>query len=240
VVAPGLHNYVLALTSTDGGTTWTHKVVAGSVSNPQEVDLALEGGQAHVVWYQVADSNWEVFYNHSTDGGLTWAAEERLTNDDPVTPYNSYDPAVAVADGTVHVVWADDRNGAFQLFHRRRGMEGTDWTPPVALTPYLPDGGAWHPDLVTTEEGLQLVWEDYRDGNAEIYTMESTDGGLSWGPVTRLTDANGYSVRPQAAALGQTTYFVWQDNRSGKWEVYFTKDRFRVYLPAVMSSLGKE
>jgi hypothetical protein len=240
IVAPGLHSFVLSLTSTDGGVTWTHKVVAGPVSNPQEVDLALEGGQAHVVWYQVADSNWEVFYNHSTDGGLTWVGAERLTNDDPITPYNSYDPTVAVADGAVHVVWADDRNGAFQLFYRRRGMEGIDWASPVALTPYLPDGGAWRPDLVATEDGLRLVWEDYRDGNAEIYTMVSTDGGLSWGAATRLTDADGYSVYPRAAALGETAYFVWQDNRSGAWEVYCTKDRFRLYLPAVMSSLGDE
>jgi hypothetical protein len=56
---------------------------------------------------------------------------------------------------------------------------------------------------------------------------------LPW-PATRLTQADGYSVRPQAAAFGQAAYLVWQDNRSGKGEVYFTKDRFRLYLPVVM------
>ena len=147
-------------------------------------------------------------------------------------------------------------------------IRDSDWTTPVALTPYQPDGGAWHPDLVATDDGLRLVWEDYRDGNAEIYTMNSTNGGeicageqrgrgaeeraslprslapallcSEWGAATRLTEAEGYSVLPQAAVFGQTAYFVWQDNRSSEWEVYFTKDRFRVYLPAVTSSLGKE
>ena len=92
----------------------------------------------------------------------------------------------------------------------------------------------WRPDLVATEDGLRLVWEDYRDGNAEIYAMKSSEGGRNWEPATRLTEAAGYSIHPQAAASGQTAYVVWQDNRNSKWEVYFTKDRFSLYLPAVM------
>ncbi|MBS4053224.1 MAG: exo-alpha-sialidase [Thermaerobacter sp.] len=55
----------------------------------------------------------------------------------------------------------------------------------------------------------------------EIYHMRSLDGGLTWSPATRLTDAPGGSQRPSVAISGEHVVVAWFDYRHGESEVYF-------------------
>jgi hypothetical protein len=144
----------------------------------------------------------------------------RLTSD----VYNSYDPSIAAADGQVHLVWADDRSGTFQVYYRHSTDGGRTWTRDVPLTPATPDGGSWHPSLVVAGQRLTLAWEDYRDGNAEVYARESLDGGVTWSADRRVTAAAAYSIYPRLTADGTLTHGVWQDNRDGNWEIYFAEE----------------
>ena len=66
------------------------------------------------------------------------------------------------------------------------------------------------------EKGVILVWQDNRTGNDEIYLRKSSDGGITFGNATNLSDNVGNSQSPQIQALGNITFVVWQDNST--WE----------------------
>jgi aldose sugar dehydrogenase len=68
-----------------------------------------------------------------------------------------------------------------------------------------------------------LVWQDNSTGNDEIYLKKSIDGGITFGNATNLSDDVGSSQFPQIAALGNTTFVVWQDNSTGNDEIYLKK-----------------
>ena len=42
--------------------------------------VASSGNDVHVVWYDSRDGNYEIYYKRSTDGGISWEADTRLTN----------------------------------------------------------------------------------------------------------------------------------------------------------------
>jgi hypothetical protein len=82
--------------------------------------------------------------------------------------------------------------------------------------------GAWHVDMAVSGDSILVAWEDYRDGNGEIYGRMSADGGASWGEEMRLTSARGFSACPQVTAHAGKFHLVWQDDRDGNFEVYYT------------------
>ncbi len=51
--------------------------------------LAAEGNNLHVVWWDGRDLDREIYYNRSTDNGLTWQSDTRLTNADSWSEYPS-------------------------------------------------------------------------------------------------------------------------------------------------------
>ena len=44
-------------------------------------NIAAAGNVVHVVWTDERDGNWEVYYKRSTDGGLHWDPDYRITDD---------------------------------------------------------------------------------------------------------------------------------------------------------------
>jgi len=51
----------------------------------------------------------------------------------------------------------------------------------------------------------------------------TTNGGLNWGPDTRLTNNSAYSGDPSITVSGQVVHVVWQDNRDGNDELYYKR-----------------
>jgi hypothetical protein len=43
--------------------------------------IATSGNYVHIVWIDKRDGNTEIYYKCSTDGGINWQADVRLTND---------------------------------------------------------------------------------------------------------------------------------------------------------------
>ena len=68
----------------------------------------------HAVWHDDSkDSNYEIFYKRSTNGGEDWTTK-RLTND----PEYSDDPAISVdSNSNIHVIWADEITGNIEIYY---------------------------------------------------------------------------------------------------------------------------
>ena len=57
----------------------------------------------------------DIYYNCSTDGGVSWGADTELSNGNGA----SYLSSVAVSGPVVHVVWMDTRDGATEIYYKR-------------------------------------------------------------------------------------------------------------------------
>jgi hypothetical protein len=177
-------------------------------------------GYVHVVWYDKATGNNEVYYKKSTDGGSTWSKSTRFTLSE-----DSRDPDIAIdSGGNLYVVWARLIDGHFEIYYRGSTDEGTTWLAGRRLT--WNSGDSMTPVIAVDSNGNpHLAWYDYTPGNYEIYYRKSTDGGASWLASTRLTwtSANSYELAI-ANDLSDNPHVVWyEDTPAGNYEIYYKR-----------------
>lgn len=202
--------------STDGGTTWGADIrLTNDFALSELPSISVSGLALHVVWNDYRDTNYEIYYKRSTDGGITWEADMQLTSD----PANSVYPAIAVSDSVVHAVWFDDRDGNDEIYYKRSTDGGKNWEADTRLTnsSYL----SWVPSVSVSNSDVHVVWTDDRDGNDETYYKRSTDGGITWEQDTRLTNNSANSWNPSISVAGKFLHLVWWDDRDGNAEIYY-------------------
>ena len=161
--------------------------------------------------------NAEIYYKRSTDGGTSWGADTRLTNN---SAYSSW-PSVSVSGSVVHVVWVDSRDGNGETYYKRSTDGGISWGTDTRLTnntapSYTPSGAA-------SGQVVHVVWNDNHEGNEEIYYIRSTDGGVSWGTETRLTNNSAQSGSASVSVSVSSVHVVWTDLRDGNYEIYYKR-----------------
>jgi hypothetical protein len=71
------------------------------------------------VWEDYRDGS-EIYYKYSSDGGLNWVEDIRLTDAGSFSMY----PSVSVSDSVVHVLWEDFRDGAGAEIYYKRNPTG--------------------------------------------------------------------------------------------------------------------
>ena len=204
--------------STNAGESWGADLrLTNNTAWSKRPSVTVSNLDVHIVWYDERDGNNEIYYKRSTDGGISWGADTRLTND----PSDALYPSVSVSGSVVHVVWEDNRDGSYEIYYKRSSDTGvsletdTQWTNMNAWTEY--------PSVTVSGSVVHVVWEDERNGNYEIYYKRSIDDGLSWEIDTRLTNNTARSNRPSVTVSGSVVLAVWVDERDGNEEIYFKR-----------------
>jgi hypothetical protein len=153
--------------STDVGATWTTaQGLAWRTASPTRPDLvAGPSGSIHLVGCDNTPGNNEVFYKKSTNGGITWPINRRLTWDADI----SHPPAIALdSSANLHVVWTDFTPGNEEIYYKKSTDGGLNWTANRRLT--WTSGGSMLPDITVDSSGVcHVVWVDTLPGNYEVY-----------------------------------------------------------------------
>jgi hypothetical protein len=182
--------------------------------------IAASGNNIHIVWsdYRVPNSNEQIFYKRSTDGGLSWGPDVQLTSIQSSAVY----PTIAAFGSVLHVVWHDHRTGGAKIFYKRSMDNGNTWGPDVQLS-FGTSSASERPSLAILGQDIHVVWQDNRDGNYEIYYSHSSNGGTSWQTESRITTNAGNSLYPSVYAPGQYVHVAWSDDRDGNKEIYYKR-----------------
>jgi len=208
--------------SSDSGTTWDadFRLAFNSRSSTLPA-VASSDSMVHVVWMDYRDGNYEIYYKRSTDSGISWAPDERLTIDTALSQY----PSVCSSGPEVHLVWFDSKAGTPEVFYRRSTDEGASWQPDTLLT--VPPDTAAYPCISASGETVCVVWHDFRDGfpNSEVYFKRSTNAGLTWFSDSRLTFSTGVSQCPSLFVSGSNIHVAWEDRRTGNSEVFYKRSQ---------------
>jgi hypothetical protein len=204
--------------STDGGAIWAKSQrLTWTPGHSFEPAMAVSpSGNLHVVWEDQSPGNYEIYHKKSTDGGATWATNQRLSWNSGL----SYEPAIAVdPSGNPHVAWVDGTDG-WEVYYKNSTDGGATWAASQKLS--RTSGGSYAPAMAADSAGnIHVFWSDDTPGNYEIYYMKCLDGKPVWAKSRRLTSNSGESWWPAAAVdSGGNLYMAWHDDTPGNHEVY--------------------
>jgi hypothetical protein len=182
--------------------------------------IASAGEYLHIVFNDQRDGNEEIYYKHSSDKGLTWGQDIRISYNQS----NSFGPSIASEDSTVIIFWYDDRDSNNEIYYRRSSNNGTTWGIETRFT--YSNSYSINSSAAISGSNVSVAWEDGRNGHSEIYYKSSFDGGLSWSSDLRLTynQIHVVSAHPTIARAGSEIVIAWTDNRDNESdEIYFKR-----------------
>ena len=214
--------------SEDLGESWFPSAIKvnqgeGNVWNP---DLYCNELGVFVVWEDDRDGeleNHQIYFNRSTDKGRTFAPDDTLLEVDPDGFSMSLEPKITGYGQDLFVVWYDSLNGAYDILVNTSSNAGGEFGEPQRADSDLA-GSAYsaRPQIAVGENGADIwvVWEDSRDGAADIYFARSDNGGTLFKEDERLDegddDGANDSFEPQLCAdPAGNLYAVWHDSRNG-------------------------
>jgi len=202
--------------SSDGGSTWKiEKRLTNSAGHSYFPAMAVSGANIYVAWQDDTPGNNEIYFCRSTDNGVTWQSQKRITN----TAGESGFPALAVSGAKVYVVWNDDTPGNPEIYFRRSLDSGATWKTAKRLTNNTGQSG--DADIAVSGANVYVAWQDDRPGNSEAYCRRSLDGGATWQPGKRLSNTSGESCLISLAVNGSDLYLSGTDDSEGNNEIYF-------------------
>jgi len=194
----------------------------GTCSTAGGPDIAVDShGNAYAVWSGDYYGVPGIYFSYRPAGG-TWGSSIRV-NDSGHWPSIAVDP-----NGNAYLVWSE------------RAPMGVD-----TCFSYRPAGGSWggnvrvnddaaetrrtayRPDIAVDANGsAYAVWEDWRNGEPDLYFSYRPAGG-AWDNNVRVNDdatewANLYSSI--SVSPGGDAYAVWEDRRKGdvQPDIYFS------------------
>ena len=178
------HSDIFYANSTDGGATWSTNVRVNddaTVADQNSPALAVdEQGHVYIAWEDSRNSDYDIYYTRSIDGGMTFSANQRVNDD--AGQGDQFDPAIAVGpDGTLHLAWQDGRNTiGYDIYYDRSTDGGATFSTNVQVNDETL-GDQVDPAIgVDSTGGVHVAWADNRDGLYQIYYANSSDGGASF------------------------------------------------------------
>lgn len=163
-------------------------------------------GMIYVAWVDNRQSQLNIYFARSSDGGRTWSEDVRVN------------------DGRTPLVSPTTTTYPKQYDMPRLAMEGNRGGVDFYASPSL---------AVDSQGRLYLTWVDVRDGHADIYFARSNDKGATWSRNQRINDDTGNagqydpSIAVSQSATGQPqVYIVWEDYRDGYPDVYLARSDY--------------
>jgi hypothetical protein len=206
--------------SDDGGETWSSpvRVSPANVSVQGAWPVVAPNGDLFVAWTRFASGRFSIEAARSTDGGRSFTALASPAIDlvrpedaaatsacarSALAGFIRYSPFPQLAvgpDGALHVVYSSDPDGSgtgdvVDVFYRRSTDLGQSWGPELRLNDDATLTDQFFPTLsVGAANVVTASWYDRRldPDNLLIdhFQRSSQDGGVTWGPSVRVSDAS--------------------------------------------------
>jgi TolB protein len=200
-------------------------------------------GVVYVAWEDFRNDNSDIYLATSRDGGATFSPNRRVNDDSGSAPQISPSLAIGPSD-QILVAWGDFRNSGVTLPppHSATGEEqrwevSRTGNADIYFSRSLDNGGTFSanlrlnddpaaaaqafPSLTVNAQGVVAVaWEDFRNGDPDIYLAKSGDGGATFGSNRRANDDPGHSEQYHPSlALDRTgtAYLIWTDSRNNRF-----------------------
>ena len=196
VLAPALA-LILIIIASSGSQLQNIQAAGSNLSNTPGPSagprMVISGDSVYLVWEEFTDSNLEIFFASSTDGGTTFSESVNLSN---TLDGSSNGPKIAAADDNVYVVW-QDTFPANDIFFAASTDGGATFSEPINVSN---SSASASPQLAASGDNVYLAWEDSALGNPDIFFAASTDGGATFSESINVSNTtDGFSSTAQLA-----------------------------------------
>lgn len=221
-VTAGSEYQINYMNSSDGGYTWSSsKQISSSDLAAEDASIGVDGENIHIVWDDTKTLDDEIFYRNSTDGGLSWNDERRLTLDDGNKSNGAF---LGVNGDNLHVFWIDSRDPGeawwFEIYYLRSTDGGKTWDNGtggnVGRRLTHADELSAPNDVAINGTNVHLIYSDERDGDMDIYYQMSPDNGVTWedgkgniGGEFELAESSNKLDFASIAVNGSIIHVVW-------------------------------
>ncbi|MBN2089781.1 hypothetical protein JW964_09210, partial [candidate division KSB1 bacterium] len=151
--------------------------------------IAVDGsGNFVVVWYDERNGNYDIYGQRYGSSGAKQDANF-LVNDDSGSSYQSGPEIVVDGNGIFVVVWLDERNGNYDIYGQRYSSSGAKQGTNFLVND--DSGSSWQivPKIAVDGSGnFVVVWNDYRNGNRDIYGQRYSSSGTKQGNNFLIND----------------------------------------------------
>lgn len=234
----GASTTILLTRSTDQGVTWSNPVTVSSEPSVQgSIPAVGPNGEVYVAWYGYDFSSENIYFDKSTDGGLTFGSDHVVSS----SP-NAWFPSMAVDisggtyNGNIYVTWNDARNGDDDIFLSVSSDEGNTWSAAKRINDDPIGNGRvqYWPWVAVNQNGeVDLIFYDTRNtannNIIEAYLARSTDGGQNFTNELLSTEPSPTN-QPNSdvrfgdyigidAYAGNIVIPVWTDERAGGYDM---------------------
>jgi hypothetical protein len=180
--------------------------------------LAWTGSEFGVSWTDNNDGNYEIYFARISAAGGKLDEALRVTSD----AADSFLPSLAWTGSEFGVGWYDSRDGDPEVYFARVSAAGEKIGSDLRVTGNASASYLFALSWTGSEFGAS--WEDWRDGNYEIYFARISAAGAKLGADLRVTGDASASFMPCLAWTGSEFGVSWNDGRDGGgYEIYFAR-----------------
>jgi RHS repeat-associated protein len=183
---------------------WSANVKVNTDSTTRnQADPAIatdSSSNAYAVWDDFRDgtNNQNIYYSKRSAGPGTWSTPNLKVNDGSGNT-NERNPRIAgTAAGAETAVWVDLRSSQNNIYASTLASGGSTWAANKKVT----DNTAAvkdFPDVAVGADGTSYaVWQDSRNGNADIFFSSLTSGGSTWAANVKISDDPGTTAQTRS------------------------------------------
>lgn len=146
---------------------------------------------------------------------------------------------IATSGDNVYVAWDSNKTGNREILFRASSDGGKTFDDKINISNSI-NGRSDMQDVAASGNNVYVTWCDDKTGDMEIYIRKSSDGGKTFGNTTLLKsvgtlpsnikyvpyeqpDTELIQIDTNVALSGNNTYTMWWENKTGNWEVLFTR-----------------
>ena len=205
--------------------------VSGSIDLLSSPSVSLDSsGNFVVVWRDSRNGHSDIYAQRYNSSGEAQGANFRVNDDSGSSKQDCPDIAID-AGGNFAVVWMDGRNGDWDIYAQRYMSSGAKQGMNFRVND--DNGSSWQlcPAIAADGSGnTVVVWEDYRNGDPDIYAQLFDSQGRRIGSNYRVNNESGKKkqMRPDVKLVNGHIYYTWEDTRiEGQgYDIFARVDRF--------------
>ncbi len=189
--------------------------------------IVVRNGTVYVA--MMNKKNWDIDFTEGyAINGVYRFVEPLRVNDDPSGNWH-YAPSLAVDnEKNVCIAWLDARNGNYDIYFSHGIKENGLWqfSQNVRVNDDSTNASQYTPSMVFDNGSAYIAWYDDRNKNFDIFFSTGRLENNTWKfdsniQINDIGDSN--QMHPAIAVKGEEIFAVWEDERDGTSNIYFSK-----------------
>ncbi len=197
------------------------------VSDQMYASVAMDGsGNIVIVWMDERNGNFDIYYQRYNSNGIAQGVNTKVND-----VAGTVRPSISIdGSGNFVIVWVDYRNGNSDIYYQRYNSVGTAQGVNTKANDDTGNAVQGYPSIsMDGSSNFVIVWDDYRNGDLDIYYQRYNSIGTAQGVNTKTNDDAGSRDQqlPSISVDGSGNFvIVWEDRRNGNGQIDIYYQRY--------------